>query len=348
MQSQSEDMSDPDLLKQFKRGVYIHAPDQTLTHFSGCLIEGLVALGVPVRTNATQLTSRPASMPLDGVDLASLHSDPLTGFAAYLIDISSTNASVPVEGLSPVAYITTSDISVFCEIPQPHLLFAAHGSRAAVKPGRRIPIAFGLTERLIARTESQLPMAERDQNALHSFRPTLQQGVRALLDLAFVPDLQKVLPVEYINIPPGHYIEALKKSAVCLCYGGDFYSQIQGNGWFDKNQPELAALHRFQTLDAAAVLRWDSWRFWEALAAGCVAVHLDFEKYGFDLPVMPEPWVHYVPLDLADLKSSAAAVWDRREQWPDIGARGRAWAVEHYAPQPTAKRVLQAMAEVLP
>ena len=341
-------MSDFDPAKAFKRGVYLHASDETLTHFSGCLIEGLLALGVPVKTNAKQLTSRPVSMPLHGVDLTTLHSAPLTGFSAYLIDISATNSHVPVEGLAPVAYITTSDISAFCEVPDPHVLFAAHSSRAAVKPGRRVPIAFGLPHKLINSTAQAPALSERKQIALHSFRPTLQQGVRALLDLTFVPALEQHMPVQRINAPPKAYLRTLKETAVCLCYGGDFYSPIQGNDWFEKNQPGVAATHAFEHIENAAVLRWDSWRFWEALAAGCVAVHLDFEKYGFDLPVMPEPWVHYVPLDLANLERAAADLWERRGEWPTIAAQGRAWAVEHYAPAPTADRVLATMAEVLP
>ena len=120
------------------------------------------------------------------------------------------------------------------------------------------------------------------------------------------------------------------------------------NTWFEQHQPDLYAQHRFAEVSSAAVLRWDSWRFWEALACGCVAVHLNFEDYGFHLPVMPETWTHYIPLDLANLTASADAIWERRDEWPRIAEAGRAWAIEHYAPAPTAERVLNAMAEVLP
>lgn len=343
-------MTTTDLKKAFARGLYIHAPDETLTHFSGCLIEGLLDLGIPVKTNATSLTMRPVSMPLHGVDLSAFHSAPLTGFSAYLVDISTHNAFVPFEGVdpAPVGYITTSDISAFCDIPNPHILFAAHDSRHVVKPGVRQPIAFGLADRLIEKTETRSTYADREQKALHSFRPTLQQGVRALLDLAFVPALKNHMPVERIDSPPGQYLQTLMNSALCLCYGGDFYSPIVGNSWFEKNQPDVYAHHSFEHIEPAAVLRWDSWRFWEALSAGCVAIHLDFEKYGFNLPVMPEPWVHYAPIDLANLEGSAAEIWERQTDWAAIADQGRAWAIEHYAPAPTAERVLRALAESLP
>lgn len=338
----------PDLQKLFARGVYIYAPDQTLTHFSGCLVEGLIDLGIPVKTNASTLTSRPVSMPLRGVDLKDLKAEPLTGFAAYLVDISTNNTFIPFEGVNPapVAYISTSDISAFCEVPEPHILFATHDSSHAVKPGRRIPIAFGLANRLTTINSAAMP--DRNQVAIETFRPTLQQGVRAMLEMAFLPALEKRMPIERINAPPSEYLRTLANSAVCLSYGGDFYSPIMRNEWFKQHQPDLYAHHTFEHVSSSVVLRWDSWRFWEALAAGCVAVHLNFDQCGFNLPVMPEAWTHYIPLDLENLATSADAIWDRRSEWATISEAGRAWAIEHYAPKPTAERVLAALAEVLP
>lgn len=102
--------------------------------------------------------------------------------------------------------------------------------------------------------------------------------------------------------------------------------------------------HHFARLDAAAlVLRWDSFRLWESFAAGCLTVHLDFDKYGFALPVRPEPWTHYVPIDLDDIAGSVTALMDRESEWAAIADAGWAWALEHYAPKPTALRVLSDM-----
>lgn len=56
-------------------------------------------------------------------------------------------------------------------------------------------------------------------------------------------------------------------------------------------------------LKSNRIAQWDSWRFWEALAAGCVAFHIDLEKYGAVLLVMPEKWKHYVGVDLDDFDS---------------------------------------------
>ena len=45
-------------------------------------------------------------------------------------------------------------------------------------------------------------------------------------------------------------------------------------------------------------LQWDSFRFWECLAFACCPIHLDLDKYGVDLPIIPKNWEHYIGLDL--------------------------------------------------
>jgi hypothetical protein len=55
---------------------------------------------------------------------------------------------------------------------------------------------------------------------------------------------------------------------------------------------------------------------------------------------MPKAWEHYVPIDLDDIAGSAEALLDRANQWEDIAEQGRAFALAHYAPAPTAHYVL--------
>lgn len=323
-------------------GVYVFSPEKVPTHNAGCLIEGLLELGIPVRTNAERVTSREASMPLKGVDLATLRAPMYQGQAAYVIDITHTNHYLPISGLkgTRVAYLTTADTSIFCKAPDDVLLFATHESTLARMGGRRIPIGFGLSHSTIAATREPPPFERRQRRALRNFRATLNQGVRGLLDLAYVPALERHITVDRTDHVGAVYIPALLESQICLAYGGDFFSALQTNAYLAKSQPLVFENHRFAELLAPAVImRWDSWRYWESLAAGCLTVQLEFSSAGFSLPVMPEPWVHYAPIDLADLKGSVEQLLDREKEWPEIAARGRAWALEHYAPAPTAARM---------
>ena len=94
-------------------------------------------------------------------------------------------------------------------------------------------------------------------------------------------------------------------------------------------------------LKSNTILQWDSWRLWESLAAGCVTFHLDFEKYGIYLPVMPENWQHYIGIDLDNVKATIDRIADEPEILEKIALAGRRWAMENYSPVPTASRFLE-------
>ena len=329
----------------FSRGVYFQSVNGALTHNSGCLVEGLLEMGIPVRLCTDAFTSRPASMPLAGVDAKALVSEPYGDFSAYVIDISHTNTVMPLPNIDPgrLIYLNQSDIATFCPVPEGAYMFATHENRFISKPGRRLPLAFGLSAGLLAATAQRPAFKTRARRAQRNFRPTLHQGLRSLLDLTFVPRLEQHMPIERKIQHAGPYMNSLLNAAVCLAYGGSFYTPIMENPWFRANDPKLADTHTFARIDKpSAVLRWDSWRLWESFASGCVTVHLDFEKYGFSLPVMPEPWKHYVPIDLDDIAGSADALMDRASDWEAIAEQGRAWAIAHYAPLPTATYVFNA------
>ncbi len=93
----------------------------------------------------------------------------------------------------------------------------------------------------------------------------------------------------------------------------------------------------------ARLIQWDSWRFWEGLAAGCLVFNLDLQHYGVKLPIMPEPMVHYVPLHLENIAETLDAL-QREPDLPErIATQGRIWALQHYSPVPIAERFLQTM-----
>ncbi|GGA40194.1 hypothetical protein CYANOKiyG1_58410 [Okeania sp. KiyG1] len=85
---------------------------------------------------------------------------------------------------------------------------------------------------------------------------------------------------------------------------------------------------------------WDSWRFWESLAAGCVTFHIDFDKYGVNLPVMPENWKHYIGINLDNMQATVEHLIEEPEILERISIAGRQWAIKNYSPVPTALRFL--------
>ncbi|MFN6156701.1 MAG: glycosyltransferase family 1 protein, partial [Dolichospermum sp.] len=93
------------------------------------------------------------------------------------------------------------------------------------------------------------------------------------------------------------------------------------------------------------ILQWDSWRFWESLAAGCVTFHVDFEKYGITLPVMPENWRHYIGVDLDHVQTTVDRIAENPEILEYITQEGRSWAIKNYSPVPTALRFLEIVSQ---
>lgn len=95
------------------------------------------------------------------------------------------------------------------------------------------------------------------------------------------------------------------------------------------------------SLKTNRVVQWDSWRFWESLAAGCATFHLDFEKYGLTLPVMPENWRHYIGVDLDNISDTVDRIADEPGIIERVATEGRQWALKHYRPVATAIRFLE-------
>jgi hypothetical protein len=88
------------------------------------------------------------------------------------------------------------------------------------------------------------------------------------------------------------------------------------------------------------IIQWDSWRFWESLCAGCIPIHLDLEKYGVQLPEMPENWEHYVGLDLDNLDRDIERLcFDPTVT--TIGDKGKNWAMTKYSQKASAGRLVQ-------
>jgi hypothetical protein len=90
-------------------------------------------------------------------------------------------------------------------------------------------------------------------------------------------------------------------------------------------------------------IQWDSFRFWEALSAGCLSFNLDLDKYGVILPEMPVNWSHYIGIDLDRVEESMDRVEQIKGSFEEIAQCGREWALAHYSPKAVARRFLSAL-----
>ncbi|HVA98903.1 MAG TPA: hypothetical protein VNG53_08410 [Bacteroidia bacterium] len=89
------------------------------------------------------------------------------------------------------------------------------------------------------------------------------------------------------------------------------------------------------------IYQYDSWRWWEALYANTCPIHMDFEDWGWVLPVMPENKIHYWGVKKLDFEKSANELRQlHRDDILQIGLNGRNWSKQHYNPLATANRLI--------
>ena len=223
--------------------------------------------------------------------------------------------------------------------PDGSLGLMAHASTALLTDGPRVPWAFGLTDERIACCPDPGDFESRRPVLLRDFRPSAAQGVRLALDLSLLPHLAGHFTIDR-ELDAAHF-GRLHDCQACLAYGGDFAENILRSHFYAQ-QPELREhLSRWRFVQEPAICRWDSWRFWESLVCGTLTIHIDLDKYGCQLPVMPKPWVHYIPVDLAEPKQTVDRMMEERANWAEIARCGREWALRHYSPDAVARRFLE-------
>jgi hypothetical protein len=208
------------------------------------------------------------------------------------------------------------------------------------------PWAYGLSSRIIEQTEDGPPTAARNGRLLFTFRlpaPTRDAARRGLAGL------ESVLPRDERIEPLGEYPQSpydrLMWEQTGRRHNPAYYARLKEStasaafcGWVVGALP-LPKLRRLP-LGKRRIVNWDSWRLWESLAAGCATFHVDLDLYGIRLPLQPKNWLHYVGVDLRRPHETVERIIEEPEIVGGIGEAGRAWALEHYAPRPTAERFL--------
>ncbi|MEM9510971.1 MAG: glycosyltransferase family 1 protein [Cyanobacteria bacterium P01_E01_bin.35] len=248
-------------------------------------------------------------------------------------------------------------------------IFKTHYSKHTKYPKNFYPWAFGLSERVLKELSTEVPWTEKQPSLLVNFRnQKFSHSLRGYIQKTFVTQIQEVFSINTASddasaFPqdPYHYLrwsqtgrrhypnyyKRLLASQACACFGGFFLGP-----WFtdfhDRISHYISKGISILGVKTNRIGQWDSWRLWESMAAGCVTFHVDFEKYGFELPVMPENWRHYIGIDLDNMSESIERIIEQPELLEHISREGRAWAIENYAPKATALRFLSTVAALQP
>lgn len=331
----------------YQKGVFFYSDSDSYCYVANCLADGLSQLGIPVFSNIDY--TEPAIS--DFRFHASKDKDLIQGASCLLLNLQQTYNSIykwQMVMFEPLhermfALSMQDNVSEF-GLYGVNAFFCCHENRFRRITGNRVPVAFGLSSSIMRRAVQLPDFSSRSMVFLDSFRRSLGQEVRACMDLALIPQLERYFTVNQMNAGNGRlspeFYDLLASCMGSLAYGGFFFQNLLKNEYFARN-PELKEFNSnlFQSRETV-VLRWDSWRFWESLAFGCATLSLDFDKYGFMLPVMPENWKHYIGLDLSDIRRDVERMHDERDRLPEIAEAGRCWAIEHYSPVAVSRRFI--------
>lgn len=234
-------------------------------------------------------------------------------------------------------------------------------------PANLKPWVLGVSQRVGIAAGQATPFQERARAVLDNFgfSHPYGHGVRKWARKNVYPGLRGQLAIQFRHAPtvtaadgewnalmnkqtkgkhnPAYYRD-LRSYQVISCFCGDWYPSQPADAAVFSGGGGRVAIRRllYGALDRLSgaiprLIQWDSWRFWETLACGAVALHFDLAKGGVSLPVMPEPGVHYLA---CDEKGRIPDEWLTSAALERIAAQGTAWAKGNYSPLKAAERML--------
>ena len=264
------------------------------------------------------------------------------------------------------------------EFRQFDIILRSKLNRRAWHPENIQSWVLGLNNRILQATANDRTFMERRKSILLNFGAShpFRHGVRDLARKHFVSEIGRFLeidetmddlsriPVDPYDALMWHqtggrfsraYYERLKRSQAVACFCGDLIPPMPFRNpesyLVGGNRAKIKrAFYEFISLFDRRPWRsvqWDSFRFWEALSAGCVAFNLDLEHYGVEIPVMPTNWVHYIGVDFNRVDKIIQRLSDEPDALERIGKAGRQWALENYSPKAMAERFLQSIGMTL-
>ncbi|MCC6212382.1 MAG: glycosyltransferase family 1 protein [Burkholderiales bacterium] len=258
------------------------------------------------------------------------------------------------------------------EFRQFDLILRSKLNRRAWHPENVRPWVLGFTRRILSATADAPPFEKRAATLLWNFGAShpYSHGVRTLAERTFVPAIEPLLVVDRtkdnLATEPadayerlmwhqtggrfsGAYYARLKASRAVACFCGELIPPLP------YRNPECylvggnrARIRRtvyglLGQLDSRAprLVQWDSFRFWESLISGCVAFNPDLERYGAQLPVMPENWKDYIGVDFTRVSDAIERIRADPGCLERIANEGPRWALENYSPRRMAERFLE-------
>ena len=243
-----------------------------------------------------------------------------------------------------------------------NLILGCHTVKGFNYPKNYIPWAMGLSKRMIKSIDDTSTQSLNDHIG-HNFR--VWHNLRKL----FVDDIKKTknhLPVSQLlsSIPDkmnnpeeyfyyqkttrrhnNEYYETINSSLLFLGFGGYIETLpkiYQPYGLLEKiiRKPSYL-LAKYNRYKYSFVFQWDSFRMWELFYSNTCPIFLNFEKFNFDMPVLPNSGEHYLSIDDFSWINFNKKLKDfSKKDIAEIGKNGKNWVFDNYSPKIMANKLI--------
>jgi hypothetical protein len=235
------------------------------------------------------------------------------------------------------AVIYGNDDVNYLAFPESLKTFLPHQVNGFTKNPHAHAVPWGFTLEGFELAAKQGGRPRKPKSVLMNFNPTNAQTVRESIYAAAEELLKSKFELDIRHQLGEEYASQLQESQFALAVGGSFHWPKSDYVYLRERMSE----HKLR-LDCfpgrsrtVGIVRWDSFRFWESMAFGCIPMQLDFDLYGFSLPIKPLRWVHYVPLDLSNIAVSleqALDLFSTSEKSDYLANSAREWAFSNGHP----------------
>lgn len=241
----------------------------------------------------------------------------------------------------------------------------SHFNRKMKYPGSFVPWQFGISKRMMDAIHP-LPVQKRKAAIAVNFRVKHQlRDYMNHLVLPIIHDYWETDTTTDNNKPEEFspndqflfhqargrhnpfYYQRISRNMAMAAYGGVFCLPF---GNHDKYTAKICRVinHTIPLFKYDRIRQWDSWRFWESMLAGCITLHVDLEKFGCLMPVMPLNFHDYIGIDPYHpqiFKDWIGAAMDERKKGSprlleNMSAASRDFVIKNYAPPVVAERFL--------
>lgn len=251
-----------------------------------------------------------------------------------------------------------------------NFILRSHYNKHIKYPSNVIPWAFGLTNRMINSIDKNAN-AITQPAILNTFR--IPHSIRQILCDRLRPLLSPHLPIansitdaleqkEETDILQNNsywsqtgrrhndlYYKTINQYRFTYAFGGvHAFNPIEPT-FINKFKRKINMLHNrfsqdppYNNRNLFLIYQYDSWRFWEALYSNSIPIQLDFEYWGFELPIMPVKNMHYLGIEKLDCKDFCNKIVELSDEAiNNISLKGKEWCLNNYSPASTATRLIQ-------